>query len=172
MLAVHQFIVEAASIYSIIETMKNLIGTAVIGILLLMSAGAKAQQLRSSRTCLFNNFPPVIHCTALQLSSFFLSKQGEYLKVDLNDKLSISGIVKRRFTKFNNDLETVIIVLPAFNNILFSITKRKDAENIIVYSAHLFDNAYADGFQLKKTDLNHYELTKISREKLLPACSL
>ncbi len=168
----HQSIVGFTSIYPISETMKNLAGFSLIAILLMLSVIVEAQQNRIGRPYLFTNFPATINCTTQQLSNFFIPRQGQSIKVDLNNKLSLAGIVQKKYTKYNTELETVIVQLPAFNNILFSITKRKDAQKNIVFTAHLFDAAYADGYQLKKISPDNYQLTKIVMEKLLPACSL
>lgn len=152
--------------------MKNLAELSFVVALLFFSFKVDAQQNRIGRPCLFNNFPPSILCTARQLSVFFDTPEGQNIKVNLNNNLWLAGTIQKKVLKYNNALETVIIKLPAFNNILFSISKRKDAQSKIIYTAHLFDAAYADGYQLKKTGPDNYQLIKISMEKLLPACSL
>ena len=166
------FFVGFNSIPIIIETMKNFAELSFIVTLLFFSFKVEAQQNRIGRPCLFNNFPASIICTAQQLSIFFDTREGQNIKVNLNNNLSLAGTIEKKILKYNKALETVIIKLPAFNNILFSISKRKDAQENIIYSAHLFDAAYADGYQLKKTGTDNYQLTKISMEKLLPACIL
>ena len=152
--------------------MKNLAGFGFIAIFIFSSVVVKAQQYRTGKIYLFNNFPPVINCTAKQLNNFFLAEEGQDVKVDFEKNLTINGTVKRRFTKFNKVLETIILKLAAFNNISFSISRRIDAQNEIIYSAHLFDSAYADGYQLKKISFNNYQFTKILMDKILPTCSL
>ena len=150
--------------------MKNLATYMFIGLLILSAATVSAQQMRSGKPYLFNNFPDTINCTAKQLSNFFTVAQGQNIKVSFGNNLTLNGTVKTIFTK-HNTLQTVMVKLPSFNNILFAVTKRCDEKNNIVYTAHLFDSAYADGYELKKTGNNNYQFTKILLERILPTCS-
>ena len=71
----------------------------------------------------------------------------------------------------NSKLQTVSIKLPAFNNILFSVTKRNDEKNNPVFTGYLFSNDFADGYRLIRKPDQTYQLIKIEMEKLLPTCN-
>lgn len=129
-----------------------------------------AQVTTNNKPLLFSNFPDIINCTATQLNSFFEGAQGQNVKVAFNDKIIIAGNVKSNIVKYSN-LQTVTIKLPAFNNILFTLSKRSDEHENITYVGHLFDYAFADGYELKQIDNLNYKLIKISMEKALPACN-
>lgn len=127
---------------------------------------------RSSPTkpYLFNKFPDVINCTAAHLNSFFAGGQGQTVNISFNNTLTLAGSIKSNISKYSN-LQTVLVQLPAFNNILFCLSKRADEQHNIVYTGHLFNNAYADGYELKKGGHGDYQLIKISMEKFLPTCN-
>jgi hypothetical protein len=155
--------------------MKNLATTTLIVLLTLSAITTFAQQASANRSSpgkpsLFSQFPDVINCTASQLNSFFESRQGQNVNVSFNNILTLAGAVKSNLSKYSN-LQTVVIQLPAFNDILFSISKRTDQQNNIIYVGHLFNNAYTDGYELKRIDQENYQLTKISMDKILPTCS-
>jgi hypothetical protein len=150
--------------------MKTLTTISLTGLLTLSFLFAAAQSQPTTKALLFSKFPDEITCTAAQLNSFFSGVQGQNVKVSLNNNLMLSGIVKSNIVKYRN-LQTVIVKLPAFNNILFTLSRRSDEHENITYTGHLFDSAFADGYELKKTDKANYKLIKISMEKILPACN-
>lgn len=155
--------------------MKNLATTTLMVLLTLLAVTSFAQQLSTERSSpvkpfLFSKFPDVITCTPAQLNSFFAGMQGQDVNVSFNNALTLAGNIKSKLAKYSN-LQTVMIKLPAFNNILFSLSKRTDEHDNIFYAGHLFDNAYADGYELKKAEHGNYQLIKISMEKILPTCS-
>lgn len=155
--------------------MKKLATTTLMMMLSFLGVTTYAQQPDANRSSpvkpsLFSKFPDVITCTTSQLNSFFAGKQDQNINVSFNNILTLEGSVKSNLVKYSN-LQTVIIKLPAFNNISFSLSKRTDEQNNIVYTGHLFDSAFADGYELKKADKENYQLIKISMEKILPTCS-
>ena len=150
--------------------MKNPIIIILTSLLTFCSVITFAQTTSTARPYLFNNYPDVIKCTAAQLSAFFTAAQGQNVNVSFNNNLTLTGTVKRSFIKYNN-LQTVIVKLSGFNNILFSVSKRTDQYDNIIYAGHLFDNAYADGYEIKKTGQENYQFTKISMDKILPTCN-
>ena len=154
--------------------MKNLTSTFLV-LLILCAVNTMAQNNFSSRSLpvkpfLFKNLPNDIACTATQLNSFFSVNESQSIKILFSNTLKLAGTVRRNIIK-NNQLQTVIISLPEFNNINFHLSKRIDTNNNTVYVGHLFDVAYADGYELKKTDKENYHLVKISLDKILPYCS-
>ena len=150
--------------------MKNLATITLMVALTLCAATVSAQNTLLSKPSLFSKYPDVINCTSAQLNSFFESDQGKTVKVSINNTFTLAGSVKSKLAKYNN-LQTVVINLPAFNNILLTLSKRTDKREIITYVGHLFDNAYADGYELKKINNDNYQFIKISMEKILPDCS-
>jgi len=150
--------------------MKNLATITLMVALTLCAATVSAQNTLLSKPSLFSKYPDVINCTSAQLNSFFESDQGKNVKVLINNTFTLAGSVKSKLNKYNN-LQTVVIKLPAFNNILLTLSKRTDKHEIITYVGHLFDNAYADGYELKKINNDNYQFIKISMEKILPDCN-
>ena len=148
--------------------MKNF--ATLIVLLLLSFTVAFAQKTPATRPLLFSKFPDTINCTATQLNNFFKFAEGQNVSVSLQNTLTLAGSVKSNLVKYSN-LQTVVVKLPSFNNILFSLSKRTDDKKNIVYVAHLFDRAYADGYELKKIDAENYQLTKISTERVLQDCN-
>lgn len=132
--------------------------------------GSIAQKPASPKPLLFNNYPAIINCTEAQLSSLFSADKGQQVNLVLPGNLNLKGTIKNKIAKYNN-LQTVAMQLPAFNNILFSVTKRVDASNNTIYIGHLFNGSYADGYELKRNAGNTYQLIKIETEKLLPTCN-
>ncbi len=155
--------------------MKNLATTTLMVLLTFLAATGFAQHSSAEKSSpikpfLFNKFPDVINCTAVQLNSFFAGGQGQAVNIAFDNTLTLAGNIKSNITKYSN-LQTVLVQLPAFNNILFSLSKRTDEHHNIIYTGHLFNNAYADGYELKKGGHGDYQLIKISMEKMLPTCN-
>ena len=154
--------------------MKNFTFTYLV-LLMLCSENTIAQnnsmgRSNISKPFLFKNLPDDIACTAIQLSSFFTINENQNLKILFINTLKIEGTVKKNIIK-TDQLQTVIINLPAFNNIDFHLSKRKDQNNNVVYVGHLFDMAYSDGYELKKINQENYHFVKISMDKILPYCA-
>jgi hypothetical protein len=155
--------------------MKHLATTTLLVLLILAAVTSFAQEHPQNRAspakpALFTQFPDVINCTAGQLNSFFNSRPGENIAVSFNSNLMLDGNVKSNISKYSN-LQTVVVKLAQFNNISFTISRIIDEDNQIVYSGHLFDPAYADGFELKNKGGGNYQFVKIEFEKMLPTCS-
>jgi hypothetical protein len=155
--------------------MKHLATTTLVVLFTLTAVSSFAQQATESRTlpikpALFSKFPDVINCTATQLNNFFNRHPGENINVSFNNTLTLSGNIKSCISKYSN-LQTVVVKLPLFNNILFTLSKRADQQNNIVYVGHLFDPAYADGYELKKISPENYQFIKIIMDKVLPTCN-
>ena len=150
--------------------MKNLATIILMVALTLCAAAVSAQNALLAKPSLFSKYPDIINCTSAQLNSFFESDEGKNVKVSINNTFTLAGSVKSKLIKYNN-LQTVVIKLPAFNNILLTLSKRTDKREIITYVGHLFDNAYADGYELKKINNDNYQFIKISMEKILPDCN-
>ncbi len=152
--------------------MKPLFTVTLLVLLSLCAAAVYGQQANKSdlsKPFLFNKYPAVIYCTGTQLSTFFNFTEGQYASVSFNNNLTLAGTVKSNEGKYAN-LQTVILNLAAFNNTLFMLSKRTDQHNNIVYVGHVLNNAFADGYEIKKTGVDDYQLVKIDMEKILPYC--
>lgn len=150
--------------------MKNIFKWYGFVVFVLLAHMSVAQQKRSTRPALFSNFPPTITCTEQQLSNLFSVGIGQNIKLSLPGNLVLEGPVKNKTTKYGK-IETITIQLPSFANILFAVTKTRDQHNDPIYTAHLFNSNYADGYQLKRNEKKLYQFEKIEMEKMLPACN-
>jgi hypothetical protein len=103
------------------------------------------------------------------LNSLFTAQQGQLVDIDLESNFKIKGPVTSNLIKYQR-LQTVVIKLQAFNNILFSLSKRQDEDNNTVFVGHILNNSYADGYELKRNSSKQYQLIKIETEKLLQPC--
>jgi hypothetical protein len=151
--------------------MKYLI-TALCTVLLNIAASTvAAQSTKISRPYLFKNFPAAIDFSQAQLSNVFSAQAGQNKTLALPAGLSLSGEVVSNISKYNGSLQTLTIKLPAFNNMLFSLSKRTAKDNSVIYIGHLFSKDYADGYDLKRNDNNTYQLIKVEMNEMLPACN-
>ena len=150
--------------------MKHILtGLCIVG-LMLTSITIIAQKNSSKKPFLFSNYPAVIDCSETQLNSLFTASNNITVSLSLAGNLTLQGEVVNRANKYNS-LQTVSVKLPAFGNILFSVTKRDNEGKEPIYTAYLLNNSYADGYQLKRSADNAYQFIKIETAKLLPTCN-
>ena len=140
----------------------------ILFISLLYSKGF-SQNTSTSKAFLFNNYPSSINFSEAHLNSLFTAQQGQLVDIDLESNFKIKGPVTSNLIKYQR-LQTVVIKLQAFNNILFSLSKRQDEDNNTVFVGHILNNSYADGYELKRNSSKQYQLIKIETEKLLQPC--
>ena len=150
--------------------MKNLPAIICMVLLFLCTLTTLSQQSLSSRPSLFAKLPSVINCTATQLDTIFSPSANQLINISFGKILFLSGTVKSNTQKYKN-LQTVVIKLSVFQNILFTISKITNEDNSFTYVAHLYDRAYADGYELKKTDQLNYQFIKVAMEEVLPVCN-
>lgn len=150
--------------------MKYLITTLCTVLLTITAYTVAAQSAKISKPHLFKSYPAAIDFSEAQLNNLFAAKKGEEKALALPGGLSLKGEVVSNVSKYNN-LQTIAIKLPAFNNMLFSLSKRTTKDNSVVYAGHLFSKDYADGYELKKNDNNTYQLVKVDMEQMLPTCN-
>jgi hypothetical protein len=124
-----------------------------------------------SKKFLFSRYPANISCTAVQLSKLFSAEKGQQVSLKLSENFKLEGPVSNKISKYNNTLQTVVIQLPAFNNMLLAISKRVAANNQTVYIGHLYNSESADGYQLKQHEDNTYQFVKIETDKVLQPCN-
>jgi hypothetical protein len=150
--------------------MKTLTNTLCVVLLTLYTVTGYTQNKKALKPFLFTNFPTTIHCTEAQLSSLFAVARGQSTSVLLESNLSLSGAVTSNLVKYNN-LRTIVIKLPAFNNTLFSLSKQTDQYNKDTYVGRILNPAYADGFELQRNADGNYQFNKIDIEKILVSCN-
>lgn len=134
----------------------------------LLAIAAMAQQTAKKAT-LFDQYPASINCSEEQLSQLFTAGQGKQVHLLLPGNLKLEGKITHDIKKDGN-LHMIAVSLPAFNNILFSISRRMDSHNKPVYRGHIINAAYADGYELQRNTNNNYQFTKVETAKLLPYC--
>ena len=150
--------------------MKNIFKWYGFVVFIVVSQTSIAQQRRTTKPTLFSNYPSTIICTENQLSNLFTVTQGQNIKLSLPGNLVLEGTLKSKISKYGK-IETLTVQLPPFGDMLFSVTKSNDENNHPFYTAYLFSNKYADGYQLKRNGKNIYQFEKIEMEKMLPACN-
>ncbi len=151
--------------------MKNLLTLTGIVLLSLIAVSGKSQSLRQAKTPTFSALPNVIECSSADLGQFFLAARGtQKVKTNIANKLNVEGNITTNTVKFSN-LHSIGITLPEFKNAVFSISKRTDANNKIVYVGHIFPQNSTDGYELKKTGEDTYQLIKVNMEDILPTCA-
>ena len=150
--------------------MKQIFKNLCTAIFMLAALSCSAQQASSKKLSLFNKYPAAINCTEDQLNNLFSVDLQKEVSIKLPGNLLLEGPVVIKQNK-NSKLQTVSIKLPAFNNILFSVTKRNDEKNNPVFTGYLFSNDFADGYRLIRKPDQTYQLIKIEMEKLLPTCN-
>ena len=98
--------------------MKYLITTLCTVLLIIAAYTVSAQSAKIYKPYLFKNYPAVIELSEKKFDNLFAAKQGENKNLSLPGGLSLSGEVVSNISKYNN-LQTVAIKLPAFNNMIF-----------------------------------------------------
>ncbi|UEG50329.1 hypothetical protein LK994_02420 [Ferruginibacter lapsinanis] len=152
--------------------MKHLLTKITCAVLLTLIAvtGYTQQNVRPVKQALFTKQPSTINCTADELSKFFAVAQGADATVSFSNTFKTKGIVAGNTVKYKN-LQSLAIKLPEFNNAIFSLSKRIDKNNNVVYTGRIINQANADAYLLKQIDANKYQLIKTDLETILPTCA-
>ena len=144
----------------------------ILSILLaVLFTGCFSTSFSQSKKLLFSRYPPNIACTEAQLSKLFNADKGQQVSLKLSDNFKLEGPVFNKTSKYNNTLQTLVVQLPAFNNMLLAISKRAAANNQTVYIGHLYNSESADGYQLQQQGRNTYQFVKIETDKVLQPCN-
>ncbi len=136
----------------------------------LFMANSVSAQSKTKKPLQFKQYPTIIHCSGNQFTSLFAQKIGDMSVINLEGSLQLKGIITNKISKFNNELQTVVMQLPEFSNSTFSISKRRE-QNADVFIGHLYSSNFADGYQLKQSKGNNYEMIKIAAEQVLQPCN-
>ena len=124
-----------------------------------------------SKKAFFSRYPSNINCAEAQLCKLFNAEKGQQVSLMLSDNFKLEGLVSNKISKYNNTLQTLVVQLPAFNNMLMAVSKRTTANNQTVYIGHLYNHESVDGYQLRQQENNTYQFVKIETEKILQPCT-
>jgi hypothetical protein len=131
---------------------------------------AYAQPNAHQRPTLFDQLPASIHCTGDQLQSILQAPTGSFVDIPLAPSFAVKGIVASNRVKYQQ-LQTVAVRLANYQNIVLSISVRRNEQNEVIYTGRIISPAYADGFEIKRIKGNDYQLVKIETEQVLPTCA-
>jgi hypothetical protein len=148
--------------------MKRTATAVCIVLLCLIVSGSHAQQ--KQKKFLFKDYPSVINISEAQLEKLFVPGTSEDVGVEAK-QIKLNGPVTTRINKYKN-LQTVVLRLTGFGNVLFSVSKRQEPGNTTVYSGRILNTAYADGYELRKNTDNTYSLEKFETEKIFTPCTM
>jgi hypothetical protein len=151
--------------------MKHFASTTMLLLLTIIAATGFSQLANSNpRPKLFAAYPENIDCSLSELTRIFGIAQGQQATVSFAGNFNFSGTVSSNVVKFSN-LQSMVIKSPAFSNAIFHVSKRIAADNSIVYVGRIINEAYADGYELKRDAGGNYRLQKIETEKVMPDCN-
>jgi hypothetical protein len=150
--------------------MKNLT-TAVILLLITTCNFAFAQKSENSSKEIFAKFPVKINISQNLLSTTMNAKSGESVAVSFNQDFIFNGVVLSNEKVFNN-LQTVIIKSPAFDNALFQLSKITNPNQTESYVGRIINVEASDAYLIAKDESNNYLLEKIELKSILQDCSL
>lgn len=112
-----------------------------------------------------------MYCSTASIANLFSIEPGQAAKIEFGENKLLEGKIINKISKYNNTLQTIVIQIPAYGNSILSISKRKEKDNTDVFIGHLFNNNFADGFQLKPGTNNQYELIKTATDQVLQPCN-
>jgi hypothetical protein len=145
--------------------------TLVSGLCCLLFGFNSIAQSNLKKPTAFNAFPKIMYCSTASIANLFSIEQGQAAKIDFGENKLLEGKIINKISKYNNTLQTIVIQIPAYGNSILSISKRKEKDNNDVFIGHLFNNNFADGFQLKPGKANQYELIKTGTDQVLQPCN-
>ena len=147
------------------------VATLVSALYCLLFAFNGIAQSNSKRPSAFNDFPKIIYCPASTIANLFSIAQGQQVTILFGENQILQGKIINKISKYNNTLQTLVIQIPAYGNSILSISKRKEMDNSDVFTGHLYNNNFADGFQLKPAKNNQYQFEKIASEQVFQPCN-
>jgi hypothetical protein len=151
--------------------MKHFASTTMLLLFTFVTATGFSQLAASNpRPKLFAAYPESIDCSVSELARIFTIAQGQPATISFAGSFAFGGAVSSNVVKFSN-LQTVVIKSPAFSNAIFHVSKRITADNSIVYVGRIINEAFSDGYELKRDATGNYHLLKIETEKVMPDCN-
>lgn len=140
-------------------------------LLTILFIGCFSTIFSQSKKAFFSRYPAQVGCSEAQLCKLFNAEKGQQVSLELSDNFKLEGSVSNKISKYNNALQTLVIELPAFNNMLLAVSKRTTSNNQNVYIGHLYNSESADGYQLQQQQNNTYQFVKVETEKVLQPCN-
>lgn len=125
----------------------------------------------SSKPKQFHNFPAAINCSEQELAKVFTTGSGQPINLSFSDNFTFSGSVTSNIVKYAN-LQTAVIVSPAYSNTIFSVSKITLNDGSITYLGRIINKKYFDGFELKKNASGNYQLVKVETDQVIQDCSM
>lgn len=150
--------------------MKQFASTTWLILFSLVATIGFAQQSAAPKPQLFNAFPEAITCNVSELARIFTIAQGQQTNIALASNFVFSGTVSSNELKYGV-LQSAVVKIAAFNNAILHVTKRTKNDNSIVYTGRIINDAFADGYELRKDTNGNYQLIKIKTEMVIPDCN-
>ncbi len=125
----------------------------------------QAQILTSSRQNYFNKYAAKLPTAITELDKAFTAVEGAKVKINFGD-FSFNGMVTSSVRRYNN-LFSVIVKDPGLDNTILAISKRINPDKTVSYTAHILNQKYADGFELRKDSNGNYAMNKIKTDALI-----
>jgi hypothetical protein len=140
----------------------------VLALCMLLSSvyKANAQVNTSSRPDLFSSFSANIPAQVAELDKAFITGKGSSIQLNFADNFSFNGTVLSSIQRYNN-LSSVTIKSPLFQNALLTISKRINDDKSITYVGRIINEKYADGYVLQKDNTGKYFFNKIKTQDLI-----
>lgn len=134
-------------------------------IFIMFSYTSKAQILTSNRQNYFNKYAQKLPTVVTELDKAFTTPEGAKVKINFAD-FSFNGIVTSSIKRYDN-LYSVIVKAPGLDNTILAISKRINSDKTVSYIAHIINQKYADGFELRKDNSGNYAMNKIKTDALI-----
>jgi hypothetical protein len=151
--------------------MKHFASTTMLLLFTIITATGFSQLANSNpKPKLFAAYPESIDISVSELARIFTIAQGQPANVSFAGSFAFNGTVSSNLVKFSN-LQSVVIKSPAFSNAIFHVSKRITADNSIVYVGRIINDAFGDGYELKRDAAGNYHLQKIETERVMPDCN-
>ena len=145
--------------------MKIICKMMVLCIIVFSSYSSMSQVLTSNRQNYFNKYSEKLPTPESELDKAFHTAEGAKVKINFAD-FSFNGIVTSSVKRFDN-LSSVIVKSPDFDNTILSISKRINPDKSISYIGRIINQKYADGFELRKDTNGNYAMDKIKTDELI-----
>lgn len=143
--------------------MKHLFACAMLLAFVTLGNISKAQT--STRPSLFDAFPNSIGCSGNELERIFTSSTNSTLLLSFSNS-NFSGQISSAIQRYSN-LKSVVVKLNNLQGAVFTISKRINDDNTFVYTGHIINEQFADGYELKKDVNGNYSLNKIKLDDIL-----
>ena len=140
-----------------------------LSVLLTFTATTGFSQNNNTKPKQFNNFPATINCSDQELAKVFTATAGQLINLSFSNSFIFAGTVKNNVVKYAN-LQTAVVVSPAYSNTIFSVSKITNPDGSITYLGRIINKNYFDGFELKK-NASGYQLVKMETDRVIQDCT-